>query len=108
MIFLLDSGADFTVIPIEIAEILGLDMSNPVEKSGGVGGEVDTTLSSMEIDIKNAHENYRFRIPVQILMNKDSKIPPLLGRAGFFSEFEIKIKQKAGRFALKKEQDKAY
>lgn len=47
VIFLLDSGADYTVLPIEIAEILELDLSKPVEKTKGVGGEIDTKPSNV-------------------------------------------------------------
>jgi len=36
--FLLDSGADYSLLPIEIAEILGLDLSKPVEQTEGVEG----------------------------------------------------------------------
>jgi len=47
-------------------------------------------------------------IPIHVLMKRDSKIPPLLGRAGFFDEFEIVIKQKIGRVTFKKEYERSY
>ena len=102
LIFLLDSGADYTVLPIEIAEILRLDLSAPPEKTQGVGGEVDTINTTAEILIKKGHEQYRFRVPVGVIAEKKSKIPPLLGRAGFFEEFDITIKERAGVVILKK------
>jgi len=108
LIFLLDSGADYSVLPIEVAEILGLDLSNPAEQSSGVGGSVNTIKSNAKIIIKNAHETYNFRIPIHILMNRNSKIPPLLGRVDFFDQFEIIIKQKIGKVILKKEHERSY
>ncbi len=108
LIFLLDSGADYTVLPIDIAEILGLDLSKQAEKTKGVGGEVDTIQSDVMVNIKNSHEEYTFRIPICVLMDRNSRVPPLLGRMGFFDEFEIKIKQKRGIITLKREYDPSY
>ena len=108
LIFLLDSGADYTILPVEIAEILGLELSESIEQSEGVGGSVDTIKTDIELNVKNAHESYKFRIPVYVLMSRNSKIPPLLGRAGFFDEFEITIKQKSGKVTLKREYGRSY
>ena len=108
LIFLLDSRADFMILPVEIAEILGLELSGSIEQSEGVDGSVDTIETDMEINVKNAHESYKFRIPIYVLMSRNSKIPPLLGRAGFFDEFEIAIKQKSGKVTLKKEYGRPY
>jgi hypothetical protein len=46
---LLDSGADFTAFTKEIAEVLGLDLSGPREKALGVGGDIETIRSKVNI-----------------------------------------------------------
>ena len=43
-------------------------------------------------------------IPIQVIMNDDSEVPPLLGRAEFFDRYKITFKQKIGRVVLKKEE----
>ncbi|MBI4163071.1 MAG: hypothetical protein HY513_05290 [Candidatus Aenigmarchaeota archaeon] len=48
VIALLDSGADFSVIPKGIAEILGMDFSGEKEIVIGVGGAVDAVSSRMD------------------------------------------------------------
>jgi len=102
MLFLLDSGADYTVIPIELAEILGLDLSKPKERTSGVGGKIYTKLSDMVVELKNAHEKYTFKIPIHVILKKNSNVPPLLGRASFFNKFQITFNQREGKIVFKR------
>ncbi len=104
IVFLLDSGADYTVIPLALAEILGLDLSKPKEKTKGVGGEIETIPTRMNVNLKGPHENYKLSIPTHVILNKDSDVPPLLGRAGFFNEFHILIDQRRGKITFSRSQ----
>lgn len=99
---LLDSGADFTAFTKEIAEVLGLDLSGPREKALGVGGDIETIRSKVNITISKAHEHYSFSIPVKVLLIENSSTPPLLGREGFFDEFRITFEERAKKIILKK------
>jgi len=101
VIALLDSGADVSVIPQDIADLLGVDLTKEKEISRGIGGEVEVINTKIKINIKKGHENYDFLIPVQIIMG-DSKVPVILGRAGFFDKFKITFDQANEIVSLKK------
>ena len=98
---LIDSGADLSVIPKDVAELLNLDLNKKVEQSKGIGGEVSVINTNIQINIKRGHEDYTIRMPVQVVL-EDNKTPVLLGREGFFDEFDIIFNQIHERILLKK------
>ena len=81
---LLDSGADFSAIPKEIAEILDLDLNSQSENIGGIGGDVKAILSTMKVNIKKGREDYTFPIKVYAAEELEEDFPVLIGRQGFF------------------------
>ncbi len=86
---LVDSGADVSVIPRDLAELIGLDLSGKETIANGIGGQVKTLKTKMSIKIQNSHENYKFRdVPVEVIM-QETKAPMILGRNGFFDKFII-------------------
>lgn len=97
---LLDSGADFSAIPKSIAELLGLDLNGEKEKTFGIGGEVSTVGSLMNIELERAHEKYSFKIPVKVIL-EGPDFPPLVGRAVFFDKFDITFRQHDKKVDLK-------
>lgn len=105
-IALLDSGADISVVPREVAELLGLDMSGPQEEARGIGGKVPAVETKIQVEVGRPHETYTFTIPVKVILTpsaeSDQELPILLGRAGFFDEFVITFNQKEERVVLKK------
>ena len=98
---LLDSGADVSAVPKDIAELLGLDLSGKREPAYGIGGKVDSVESSLSIIIEKGHEHYSFDIPVKVILDS-YEFPVLLGRAGFFDKFVVSFNQKAEKILLKK------
>ena len=98
---LIDSGADLSVIPEDVAELLDINLEKKRDKSRGIGGEVEVVNSSVEINIKKGHESYTFAIPVQVIIGKQ-KVPVILGREKFFDEFKITFEQDSERLSLKK------
>ncbi|MCG7844567.1 MAG: aspartyl protease family protein [Methanomassiliicoccales archaeon] len=48
---LLDSGADVTAIPLEMAEALDLDLTGQIGRSIGIGGPVDSMSSRVNVSI---------------------------------------------------------
>jgi predicted aspartyl protease len=97
---LIDSGADMSVIPEGLAKVLNLDLSKPTQSSFGIGSEIKVKPSKMEITIKKNRENYKFVIPVEVILNDDA--PIILGRKGFFDEFVITIDERNKKIKLKK------
>ena len=100
-IALIDSGADISAIPLDIAEILGLDLSGEETPAYGIGGKVNSVETKMSIKIEKGHEQYAFQIPIKVILG-DYDFPILLGRAGFFSEFVISFDESQEKVSLKK------
>jgi hypothetical protein len=98
---LLDSGADISAIPKEMAEILGFDLSGEIQLAHGIGGTARTIEKRINVRVGKGHENYTLNIPIKIVLDKYD-FPPLLGRAGFFKEFTITFMQGRERLSLKK------
>lgn len=91
-IALLDSGADLSVIPQDVAELLNLNLTGNKEKVRGIGGWLDSIESKIIIKISKGHESYSFSIPVKVILGSQEKIgdiPVILGREGFFNKFKI-------------------
>ncbi len=99
---LLDSGADYSCMPIPMAEILGLDLSMEAKKSKGIGGVVMVKDTSVGIIFGKGHEHYNFRIPIHVLVDEKQDFPALIGRGGFFDRFKITFIQKEEKIILKR------
>ena len=100
---LLDSGADVSVIPKDVAELLGLDLNWAKEEARGIGGKVFAIQTNMNIELGKPHEKYSFRIPVKVILdNGEEELPIILGRVGFFDKFVITFDQKNEKITLKK------
>tara|TARA_Y100000310_G_scaffold301013_1_gene337114 strand:+ start:367 stop:798 length:432 start_codon:yes stop_codon:yes gene_type:complete len=102
---LIDSGADLSIIPQDVAELINLDLSGEKDKSRGIGGEVEVVNSKMKIHIEKKHERYLLEVPVQVVLG-ESKIPIILGREGFFDHFKIIFDQRNERILLKRTTEK--
>lgn len=87
-IALIDSGADVSVIPREMGELLGLDLTGEFQYAFGVGGKVRTVERRIRLRISKDHESYTFEMPIKIIIDSYD-MPPLLGRKGFFEHFEV-------------------
>jgi hypothetical protein len=98
---LLDSGADVSAVPREIAEILGLDLSAGNKPAHGIGGKVDATDSKMHVSLRKGHESYDFEIPVKVIMG-NYEFPVLLGRTGIFDKFTVTFDQAQEKVSLKR------
>ena len=105
VVALLDTGADTTVVPKDLAEVLGLKEGKE-QDTGGIGGNTKVKQSRMQFVIKGQHEEHRLSIPVLILQNRKADVPLLLGRSGFFENFNITIRQNEEKITIKKVQSK--
>jgi len=102
IIAVVDSGADVSLMPREVAEVLGLKLDQNIEPAFGIAGEVQTAEDHVRVKIQKGHENYSFDITVKILLSKDTDIPVLIGRSEFFEEFEITFYEVKEKISLKK------
>jgi len=97
---LIDSGADVSIIPKDLAEVLNLDLSKKTHVSFGICGKMKVKNSRMRIVVEKNREKYVFVIPVQVILDYD--VPIILGRQGFFDKFVITIDEKNKKVKLKK------
>lgn len=106
VIALLDSGADNTVVPKDLAELLGLKEEKADTETGGIGGKVKVKKARLHFRIKGNRESYSLDVPSLVLQDEDADVPILLGRHGFFEHFHITFKQNEEKIVLKKIQPK--
>ncbi|PIP63263.1 hypothetical protein CO165_01330 [Candidatus Roizmanbacteria bacterium CG_4_9_14_3_um_filter_33_18] len=83
---IVDSGADYTLLPINFVERLKINLKKECQlfKTAGIGGEEKVYLKK-DLNVKIG--NWERTVPVGFL-DKDN-IPPLLGRQGFLETFEV-------------------
>ncbi len=83
---IIDSGADYTLLPIHFAERLKIDLKKECQlfKTAGIGGEEKVYLKK---NLRVKIGEWERVVPVGFL-NKEN-IPPLLGRQGFLETFEV-------------------
>jgi len=101
---LIDSGADYSVIFEEHAQILGIDLSKAKRSEAqGVGGKVPTWICSVDVEIsgRGEHRKFRYSLPCMVIPSPAKNHPLLLGRTGFFEKFEITFKEKNRDIILK-------
>ena len=85
-----DSGADITLIPRSVGELLGFEVgSEEINEMGGIGGsKVPTILKTLKMRIGE------FEFPIKIAWALVEYVPPLLGRVDVFDKFEVRFRQK--------------
>jgi len=101
-IALLDSGADVSAMPKDIAELLGLTLTNEEKQVYGIGGEIKAIQTKANISLGKGHEHYNFQMPV-VVITGSYNFPLILGRTGFFDQFVISFKQAFEKVTLKRE-----
>ena len=94
--FVIDTGADLTILAKSAAELIGLDLPNigvPGE-IGGVGGNEPTWMVQATLSAQDNPTNMTIHIP-----ERDDHIPSLLGR-DFMSAFTLIIRERDGTALL--------
>jgi hypothetical protein len=100
VIAILDSGSDITVIPEEIALMLGIKCHKENEITGIGGIPIKSKEGNIRATFGKGHEIYTFDIPVLIPEKKDVAI--IIGRAKFFEHFKITFSEAEKRIEFKK------
>lgn len=107
VVALVDSGADTSAIPRGIAEILGLDLSGERENIIGIGGKSPAVKTLARITIQRGHERYSFPLKVYVLLEAED-FPILVGRQGFFENFDVTFRENDKKLILKKNDGRGY
>ena len=96
--FILDTGADCTVLPKYMAKLTGVDLSSC--KQGRTYGVKDEPLKVYigEITLKIS----RYKFPVRCLFSENDTTSLLLGRMDIFTHFNITFDNKNQKIKLTK------
>lgn len=94
---LVDTGADYTLLPRIYAAILGVDLDKQCQhlSTSGIGGaEAVHLLRRLRMRLGP----WIARVPVGFLSHDD--VPPLLGRAGCLDKFDVRFARHRTTFTL--------
>lgn len=99
VLFLLDTGADFTMLPKHIAEWLGIDLTTlPQDRSFGIEGGKGVTVWVGKIQVKIC----RHELKIRCLFSNNEACPYILGRADIFSHFNLLFDNAKNKIILTK------
>lgn len=96
----LDSGSDITIIPREIAGVIGVEFEGENEISGIAGIPVKARQGKLWVTFGKGREAYDFMIPV--IIPEQEGVSVIIGRAGFFDQFKITFSEAEKRMVFKK------
>jgi len=95
---LIDSGADTTMMNLEYARVLGIDLNNATKKEFlGIGGtRVSTFLSTINMKLKYTDHTFS----TSVAFTDSPSVDILLGQEDFFECFRIKFEKDHDVFEL--------
>ena len=105
-IALIDSGATATFIPLEIADILELDMSGKRTRPMGAAGEFESVVSNVETCELFRKKNQKFdtfaNMKVEIPTKPQTLPYMVLGRDSIFRHFNIRFQENDRKVILRR------
>jgi len=98
VMMLLDSGADISMIPYSVGEVLGLELNMKTRSEAqGIGeGSVSYVLGSAILRIGH------YEIPARIGWALIEEIPLILGRLDIFRTLSIEFRESENRILIRK------
>jgi len=100
----LDSGSDFVLIPLDVAEVLGLEV-NKSEKQDAkfyTGNLFSTTESRVTISIsKPRNPTITFSVKCMVLLDTEKQHDEIILGSGFFEKFKIIFDYPNNKFSIK-------
>jgi len=96
---IVDSGADYSFIPITFAQHLGVDPAQCVQERCNTAGGV-STLYIWQAGLEAEIQQMRMRIHLKTAFSETPFV--LLGREDFFNAFKVAFDQRAQRFTLER------
>lgn len=102
---LVDSGADTSFIPKEVAEILDLKLSEP-RKSRSASGPFETASSKVSAELVKGRETIPLGempviVPMKAIDSNNLESYALLGRFTFFKIFDVTFRETTGKLILR-------
>lgn len=86
---LVDSGADISIIPLTVGELLGFAVDDPKEivRIGGIGGKIPTVYRQVQAQIDDDV------VSMNVAWTQTDDVIPVLGREDLFDRFHIEFRQ---------------
>jgi predicted aspartyl protease len=100
----LDSGSDFTLLPIEIAEILNLEFDTTKKNNAKQysGAKFSTTNSQVFMKIsKGRNQSIKFKVKCMINLQKNAQHEDIILGSSFFEHFRILFDYPNNKFQIK-------
>jgi len=100
--FLLDSGADNSFIKYDLAELLGLELSEKTVKVKTAGADIEVYTSRIEMGLVqgNGYCEISKEAPVFVFLKQKQDVPNIIGRTPLFDKFKITFQQYNGTVSL--------
>src|SRR5574341_568032 len=96
-----DSGADISLLPRSLGDLLGFEVTQDIQEIRGVGDSVVPVLIK-NIDVRLGDEVFNARVAWSLI----EEVPPLLGRIDMFDKFEVIFKQHARNVVFRENEPK--
>lgn len=98
---IIDSGSDYSLIPKEIAEDLGLVLGKSLTEICGIGdGKCKTVQSNVNVMVTDGRKTVRLlNMPIGVLAEGEIE-EILIGRIPFFAEFDVTFAENSNRIEL--------
>lgn len=97
--FLIDTGADYTLISKSDAQLLGIDYLKLETQEITVEVANLSVIHAKRAQVKMTLDNEEFTVPV--LIAKEN-VERLLGRKGIFDAFDVLFQEKLGRVTFRR------
>jgi hypothetical protein len=92
---LLDSGADYTFIPEDVAGILGIKYTRGADKIiTGIDKELRCVECNLTLILEKDGERHEIPITAHVPKYSTKKVGVLIGRQGFFENFNVTFCEK--------------
>jgi|GEM_PF-4934224 len=100
---ILDTGSDFVLLPLEMAELLGLELEKTkTEKAKTYAGEpLTTTQSTVKVQINKDREKIEFSCKCAVSLNPSAQHEYIIFGASFLQHFRILLDYPKNRFHIK-------
>lgn len=100
----LDSGSDYILLPLQVAEALGLDFDKTDADQANTydGNIISTTKSKVRISIKKDREKQVFDCKCAVFLGKETKFEEIIFGSSFFEHLKILFDYPHNKFQIKK------
>jgi len=100
--FLLDSGADCSFIKYDLAQLLGLKLSDKTVKVKTAGADIDVYTSFIEMGLvqRNGYCEISKNAFTYVFQKEKLDVPNIIGRTPLFDKFRIVFRQFDGKVSL--------